>query len=271
MFNSIICFKQVSRPKLCDILSETMCYGPLAIHFTVCKYDFNLCYNTVWFLCARSWDQWELQSSPHTHLLPFFCWRYFFFFFGPAEEDLNSDERKKRKQGKIILKIKKKTNVLFFLLHCDGELHTEAVRRRNTDSGSDLNITILLLLFFLLLADRYPSRRVAGGWWGGQRSPLVPKKPPATQPMTDCSLFWSSFRWNNCDFASWIVYYFECNLEEEEKGSGLLFFSFSFLFFVLNVIYWGGEGWVEDFFCKYTATRKKTNKKKQWQFSFLCR
>lgn len=112
MFNSIICFKQVSRPKLCDILLETMCYGPLAIHFTVCKYNFNLCYNTVWFLCARSWDQWELQSCPpapsHTQTsFPFFLLPIFFFFLGSTEEDLNSD-KKKRKQGKIILKIKKK-------------------------------------------------------------------------------------------------------------------------------------------------------------------
>lgn len=59
------------------------------------------------------------------------------------------------------------------------------------------------------------------GWRGGQRSPLV----PLHQPMTDCSLFRPSFWWNNCDFASWIVYYFECNLEEE--GSGTLI-SFSF-------------------------------------------
>lgn len=46
---------------------------------------------------------------------------------------------------------------------------------------------------------------------------------------------------NNCDFASWIVYYFECNLE----WSGPF----------LNVIYLGVGGY--GFFCKYTAKEKK--------------
>lgn len=63
---------------------------------------------------------------------------------------------------------------------------------------------------------------------GGPRRGGPEKKPKqkntagtkicTTRPLTDCSLFWS-FQMNNCDFASWIVYYFECNL----KGSGPFF------------------------------------------------
>lgn len=59
---------------------------------------------------------------------------------------------------------------------------------------------------------------------------------------------------NNCDFASWIVYYFECNLE----GSGPFFF--------LNVIYLEGTGrGLRVFFVNIQQRKKK------WQFSFLRR
>lgn len=67
-----------------------------------------------------------------------------------------------------------------------------------------------------------PSWPVARGEEVQKRNPnkknTAGTKICTTRPLTDCSLFWS-FQMNNCDFASWIVYYFECNL----KGSGPFF------------------------------------------------
>lgn len=110
-----------------------MCYGPLAIH-TVCKYG---------FICATLYDLFVLVHNTSENTILFF----FLFFLAIFDLQRTLFEqcgvffyflwRKKKK--------KRKKEDLLFPLHCDGELTQrlfEMSAGTNTDSGSDLNITI---------------------------------------------------------------------------------------------------------------------------------
>lgn len=88
-------------------------------YITVCKYNFYLCHHCIISLC--------LFIRPLRTQSPFFFLLAVFFLllssfvccFQSTEEDFRTLE------GKIIIKKKKKN--LLFPLHCDGELHSEAV------------------------------------------------------------------------------------------------------------------------------------------------
>lgn len=89
-------------------------------YITVCKYNFYLCHHCIISLCL--FIRPLRTQSPFFFLLAVFLLLSFFVCcFQSTEEDFRTLE------GKIILKKKQKKKNLLFPLHCDGELHSEAV------------------------------------------------------------------------------------------------------------------------------------------------
>lgn len=154
-------------------LLKTTCYGPLAIH-TICKYD---------FICATLYNFFVLvhNTSENTilFLATFDLQRTLFeqcFFF--------SEEKKQKKQTK-----EKRKMISSFLSTVMGSLNAEAV----WDAVCPQEDHRLWIWFNIRIPPSWQVSQQTCGHGAEVKGRLSAN--PTTQPLTDCSLFWSSFRW----------------------------------------------------------------------------
>ena len=156
-------------------LLKTTCYGPLAIH--------TKCVNTILFVL-------HCIISLCSFIIPVRIQSFFGNFLICRGLYLNNVFFLWRKQNNTHLK-KKEKRICSFLSTVMASLLTQRLFEMSAGGGREYRLWIWS---HVTISPRWQASRQTCGPDGEEvKGRLLAN--PTTQPLTDCSLFWSSFRW----------------------------------------------------------------------------